>query len=180
MAITKIQSESLNLADNYDFTGTVTGAGASNKPSFFALKSSSINQDIATNTNTKVTFDSETWDEGSGFDLANNKFVVPSGEGGKYYLNFTCRTYDASRAIFAVRMYIYKNGSAASNNEFYGDPDGGFEMEGTCFTHSIIMDLSESDYLECYITCQTHDGGNILILGDNTTRKTYFTGYKLF
>ena len=27
MAITKIQSESLNLADNYDFTGSVTGAG---------------------------------------------------------------------------------------------------------------------------------------------------------
>ena len=27
MAITKIQSESLNLSDNYDFTGTVTGAG---------------------------------------------------------------------------------------------------------------------------------------------------------
>jgi len=27
MAITKIQSESLNLADTYDFTGTVTGAG---------------------------------------------------------------------------------------------------------------------------------------------------------
>ena len=27
MALSKIQSESLNLADNYDFTGTVTGAG---------------------------------------------------------------------------------------------------------------------------------------------------------
>ena len=27
MAITKIQSESLNLADNFAFTGTITGAG---------------------------------------------------------------------------------------------------------------------------------------------------------
>jgi hypothetical protein len=27
MAITKIQSESLNLADDYTFTGTITGAG---------------------------------------------------------------------------------------------------------------------------------------------------------
>ena len=36
MAITKIQSESLNLADTYDFTGTVTGAGGVNTPSFFA------------------------------------------------------------------------------------------------------------------------------------------------
>ena len=29
MAITKIQSESLNLADDFAFTGTITGAGAS-------------------------------------------------------------------------------------------------------------------------------------------------------
>jgi hypothetical protein len=36
MAITKIQSESLNLADTYDFTGTVTGAGGVNTPNFFA------------------------------------------------------------------------------------------------------------------------------------------------
>jgi len=36
MAITKIQSESLNLSDTYDFTGTVTGAGESNTPFFFA------------------------------------------------------------------------------------------------------------------------------------------------
>ena len=35
MAITKIQSESLNLADTYAFTGTVTGAGESNAPSFY-------------------------------------------------------------------------------------------------------------------------------------------------
>ena len=36
MAITKIQSESLNLADTYDFTGTVTGAGESNNQYFRA------------------------------------------------------------------------------------------------------------------------------------------------
>ena len=40
MAITKIQSESLNLADTYDFTGTVTGAGGVNKPSFEAYRNS--------------------------------------------------------------------------------------------------------------------------------------------
>ena len=41
MAITKIQSESLNLADTYDFTGTVTGAGESNTPAFSAHRTSS-------------------------------------------------------------------------------------------------------------------------------------------
>ena len=36
MAITKIQSESMNLADTYAFTGTVTGAGGVNTPYFEA------------------------------------------------------------------------------------------------------------------------------------------------
>ncbi len=43
----------MNLADTYAFTGTVTGAGASNKPAFFANKASSSNQDISNNTATK-------------------------------------------------------------------------------------------------------------------------------
>ena len=32
MAIDKIQSESINLADTFAFTGTVTGAGGTNTP----------------------------------------------------------------------------------------------------------------------------------------------------
>ena len=36
MAIDKIQSESINLADNFAFTGTVTGAGDTNPLSVFA------------------------------------------------------------------------------------------------------------------------------------------------
>ena len=42
MAIDKIQSESINLADNFAFTGTVTGAGESNIPYFDVAPSSNI------------------------------------------------------------------------------------------------------------------------------------------
>ena len=150
-----------------------------NTPSFFANKASSSNQDLTNNTETKITFDTEVWDVGSGFDLSNNKFVVPSGEAGKYYVNFTCRTYDAGGELYSVRQSIYRNGSRFSNNEFYGGADGEFEMEGTCFTHSLILDLSVSDYLECYMTLKTHDSSAITVLGDATVFKTYFTAYKL-
>ena len=54
MAITKIQSESLNLADTYAFTGTVTGAGGANTPAFQAYKSA--NQAISGSTWTKIQF----------------------------------------------------------------------------------------------------------------------------
>ena len=40
MAISKIISESLDLTDNYAFTGTVTGAGESNSPIFYGELSS--------------------------------------------------------------------------------------------------------------------------------------------
>jgi hypothetical protein len=42
MAITKIQSESLNLSDNYDFTGTVTGAGEINTPASVFVSAAGI------------------------------------------------------------------------------------------------------------------------------------------
>ena len=38
MALSKIQSESINLADNFAFTGTVTGSGESNAPYFQAYR----------------------------------------------------------------------------------------------------------------------------------------------
>ena len=62
MAITKIQSESLNLSDTYAFTGTVTGAGGVNTPRFLALKSNLTNQTISDATGTQVTFDVEVFD----------------------------------------------------------------------------------------------------------------------
>ena len=58
MAITKIQSESLNLADTYDFTGSVTGAGESNAPSFSANKTSGTIS-FSINTASKITLDNE-------------------------------------------------------------------------------------------------------------------------
>jgi hypothetical protein len=55
MAITKIQSESLNLADTYAFTGTVTGAGEANTP-LVALKGNGSDQTVTANAFTTVTF----------------------------------------------------------------------------------------------------------------------------
>ena len=65
MAITKIQSESLNLADTYDFTGTVTGAGEANTPAWFANKTD--NTSVANTTNVKATFNVELVDTDSAF-----------------------------------------------------------------------------------------------------------------
>jgi len=59
MALIKIKSESMNLADNYDFTGTVTGAGGG--------AYEVINSSTSTSTSTF---------EVTGFDNGNNHFMI--------------------------------------------------------------------------------------------------------
>jgi hypothetical protein len=84
MAIDLIQSESINLADNFAFTGTVSGAGVN--PSSIAFHAhASANQSIPTSSYTTVTLPNEKVDTGS--DFASNTFTVPTT--GFYF--FVCR-----------------------------------------------------------------------------------------
>ena len=57
MAFSKIIAESMDLTDTYAFTGTVTGAGETNKPYFEAYESGL--QQTNHNTTTKLTFGSD-------------------------------------------------------------------------------------------------------------------------
>jgi len=50
MAISKIQAESMNLADTYGFSGTVTGAGGGSLKKLFSSISSSAVSNVATDT----------------------------------------------------------------------------------------------------------------------------------
>ena len=108
MAITKIQSESLNLADTYDFTGTVTGAGGVNTPAFRAYLGS--NQNISNATNTKIQIEVEDFDTDSAYDTTTYKFQPQTA--GKYCVNVSVLT-DTDEAgatsIDGLDVYIYKN-----------------------------------------------------------------------
>ena len=53
-----------------------------NTPAFSVVKNA--DQDISTDSDTKVTWETELYDTDSAF--ASNKFTVPTGEGGKYFL----------------------------------------------------------------------------------------------
>ena len=106
MAITKIQSESLNLADTYDFTGTVTGAGESNTPSFRAYNNASFS--FSSNTSTKMRFNAEAFDTASAFDTSDYDFTVPSGQGGKYFFNASLRIGAGTNCYAAG--YFFVNG----------------------------------------------------------------------
>ena len=169
MAITKIQSESLNLADTYDFTGTVTGAGGVNTPAFFAMMSSSEN---VTYTRTKASFQTEVIDTAGAF--ASSRFTVPSGQAGKYFIFGSIKgEVDTDNHMLNMYSNIYKNGSNSVENRLDFGTNGARSC--TNLVHA-ILDLSVGDYVELYGLVQTSSSQASFNAESNAT---HFGGYKL-
>ena len=124
-----------------------TAAGVfTNTPSFFAKLSSS--QSISSGSFTKITFDTEEWDTGGGFDTSNNRFVVPANQAGKYVI--TAGIYiDGLDDGEYDELFIYKNGSSINwgrqnSNSPRTDAHG-------AFTTTATLNLAVSDYVEIYV-----------------------------
>jgi hypothetical protein len=146
--------------------GTQTGFGGTNTPMWFVRKTS--DQSLADNTYVKVTWNTEDIDTDSAF--ASDKFTVPSGKAGKYYISTGVGFYDNTTQHHHY-VLIYKNGSNVSAN-----PSGITTTEDNTDrywqTNNMIVDLAVNDYVEVYVLC---DFGS----GTGTMNYSYFTGYKL-
>jgi|DEB0MinimDraft_10_1074344.scaffolds.fasta_scaffold54780_1 hypothetical protein len=81
MAITKIQSESLNLADDFAFTGTITGAGGITEADQWRLNADfSVSADVNTviNSNWEKVDTANYGTIGSGMTQSSGIFTFPS------------------------------------------------------------------------------------------------------
>jgi len=170
MAIDKIQSESINLADNFAFTGTVTGA-AVNTPAFLIKKDSS--QTVNDNTSTKITFTSEVFDTDNAF--ADSKFTVPSGKAGTYVFTSALHWYDANTSIASGARIFKVNGNQTTSLDI--------SIASANFTsinqhQTYIVALSAGDYVEVYTSINTADSGTAQIYGEGQLY-SWFSGYKL-
>ena len=157
MAITKIQSESLNLADTYDFTGTVTGAGGANTPAFEAY-ASATQTGIGDNVLTKMAMNTEVYDTNSKYDTSNYRFTP--GVAGKYFVYGMIYMEASSGASNGNRaaIHIYKNGSSFKNAvAHYSTLDDKFiSVTGLVST---VMDLNDTDYVELFGQYNVFTGG---------------------
>ena len=142
--------------------------GGDNTPAFAAFQSSG--QNIDSGTTTIVTLDTEIFDTDSAF--ASNKFTVPSGEGGKYYVSAAIRA-DASWAAtgqFNVMVFVggtTDNGLFASYNIAASNGNGG--------AVSGIVTLSAGD--EITMRLYHNEGGTEGLQAGRYC--TVFSGYKL-
>ena len=129
----------------FNVAGTL-GSGLTNTPNFAAIKDDG-QQSITTSTYTKCTLNSVTFDTASGWDATNNRWVVPSGEAGKYNVFASLETYCGSNDETVFLTQVRKNGSSFIQAQHQTMDDGNRH-----FFHSLnyILDLAVDDYLELW------------------------------
>jgi len=120
---------------------------AANTPSFQATMSG--NQTISASTETKIQFDTESFDTDSAYDHSTNyRFTVPSGKGGKYFVNLTAHTSVGNNTFDGIRVGTFINGSFSTIGFFTRR----FNDSNTrTISASGILTLSASDYVEAYV-----------------------------
>ena len=144
MAFSKIIAESMDLTDDYAFSGTITGAGSDNKPYFAAVLNNGL-QSVSSNTLTKCTFNSVLFDTASGWDSSNNRWTVPSGEGGKYFISAILEGYDGNNNISKLEVQLKVNGS---NIHMMQQEQG--SQRDIAYAIPVIKSLSAGDYVELF------------------------------
>ena len=158
-------------------SGTATGFGGDNTPSFQARKTSTQST-VASDTWTKIGFETEVWDTNSAYDHSTNyRFTVPAGEGGKYQFHAQFNWY-ANGSVgemigFTVKFYV--NGSGSNYSEYYDFRDN--SNKGVHYWTPVLsaaISLSAADYVEVYGEVQLASSTAHI---DNN--HGYFSGYKL-
>ena len=148
-------------------SGTQTGFGGTNTPNFLLNQSSATT--VATGTRTKVNIDNAVIDTASGLDTTNKRWVVPSGQGGTYFVCYAGRV-ETSADFDEVNFTINKNGTVIFSK-------WGVSRSYDTFTGSFLVALSATDYLEMFV--KQSSGSNKNISTTDQGIQTFFGGYKI-
>ena len=173
MAIIKIQSESMNLADTYAFTGTVTGAGGDNTPAFHASLSATASLSDATDT--KLACNTELYDTDNAYDNSTNYRFTPQ-TAGKYLIYGSMTTTESiDNNMVNVGLMLHKNGSRV---DFFGINFRQNLVRTVEVSGSTVVDMNgSSDYVELFVFADTDQNSPTIIGGTN--QKCFFGGYKI-
>jgi hypothetical protein len=157
---------------------TSTGAGSPpafeaaaagvNTPAFYAYMNAG--QSIANETFVKIAFDTETFDVGGCYDTSNKRFVVPSGEAGKYVI-MAKSAIDGIDDQEGISIALYKNGTR--DDKTYMSDFSPYVNRLLYVEIVHVFDLSVDDYIEAFIS---HNEGEARS-AENTY--SFFQGYKL-
>jgi hypothetical protein len=157
---------------------TVTVAGAmANTPAFRAYKSG--NTTLSDATQTAVVYDSEFFDTDNVYDTSTGIFTVPSGKGGKYFLNTVTRiTGGTANAFLSAYVQFEINGT---NNEYrqrsYSTSGGNFNNDSIELNG--VIDLSAGDAVKVTVLLNVASGTAVLVGASGANAVTTFGAYKI-
>jgi hypothetical protein len=142
---------------------------SSNTPAFMVRLASNFT--LTDQSTVKVNFDTEDFDTDTAF--ASNKFTVPSGKGGKYFISAQLGVSASGSVVHRSDIYIYVNGSKVATGT-------GFDSNNTQYSVfvnvALSLDLSASDYVEVYNYNDVSSGTPVARASD---KQSYFTGFKI-
>ena len=179
MAIDKIQSESINLADNFAFTGTVSGAGGgiTGVDSWRLTTAFSGNADPIASNLERV--DTDGYGViGSAMTESSGIFTFPSTGIWLIQATFFTRNNGANRA--------HAGGiSTTTDNSSYSDAAGNyssmFNSGNDTYANSscqFIFDVTNTSTHKCKFYISTAESGSVTA-GDTSTNQTGFTFIRL-
>ena len=169
MAITKIQSESLNLADDFAFTGTITGAGDVNTPTWLVERTS--NQSVSQNAETQVIFNGEIVDSANAYNTSTGYFTCPSGQAGTYWVGGGVEIVSGSTTEFHIGFRIENtSGSTVTGIYSAGDTWLNFAVQKSLYMSKLVY-LPEG----FKVSMRLYTSGS----GQEITARSHFQGFKL-
>ena len=157
-----------------DGSGSLTLNNAAFKMTPAVIGYQSSDQNLTKNSYNKIVNWTTTLDTNSAF--SSNKFTVPSGQAGKYLINWQLKFDGDSSGNTGYdlnRMSVFKNAAEVLQTDHVREDQiiyGAFVQFGT-------LDLVASDYLEFYFYPDRGGGTAGDTVGE--TGKTYFTILKL-
>jgi|9_EtaG_2_1085328.scaffolds.fasta_scaffold00626_26 hypothetical protein len=156
---------------------TWADAGGANTPNFSATRNSD-QTGVSDNTETKIQFNNVQYDTASGWDSSNYWWVVPSGQGGKYYISWSAYCSGGGYAfIDSVNLLLYGGGGTnAIDVVSHSSHNSNFDLG--IFKGSGIYSLSVGDKINVYASINV-DGGTARIDGSGTWDYTHLQLFKI-
>jgi len=128
-------------------------------------------QTLADGTWTKLTLDTEIYDTDSAF--ASDKFTVPSGKGGKYFISYQVSLNVTTDWRMAWGV-IYVNGVLEDTLKAKISLKDNTFNDGECvMSINGVLDLSATDYVEAYGRIYSPSGGTIVAEGGSCVLQGY-------
>jgi len=132
----------------------VSLVGGKNTPSFEAIITSDTSQ-LSNDTDTKITFNSETYDSDGTYNTSNGRFTPAVA--GKYFIYGKMEFEDSNVGATDEHMVkIFKNGSQAG--VYFNYPN----TNRSLITYHEVFDLDTDDYIEVYAKINNSDGGRVV------------------